>query len=283
MADLICIAIQKALDDNEGCLIGRNGTIELDLMMTDAHSRDGRPFLLEKHAGIFPMNRDGTLGRWRAAAIAATKAADVLAAGWYEPLRKRETEFLVKEYVHARLIGLRDLEPYYVPYYQQWTRLLEGHKVAVLTSFAQSAAEQIVKAEEIWGSHGVLPRTCDWAFLQTGHPPCLAQGLNEWPAGIWSWEDAVEFCVARVIRSGARFCLIGCGGIGMIVAHRLKERGIICIVLGGAIQVLFGIKGRRWEKHDVISKFWNDAWVWPKLTETPRGASQIEGGCYWGL
>jgi hypothetical protein len=52
-------------------------------------------------------------------------------------------------------------------------------------------------------------------------------------------------------------------------------------VLGGATQVLFGIKGKRWETHDVISKFWTDAWVWPSLEETPGGAGDIEGGCYW--
>jgi hypothetical protein len=39
--------------------------------------------------------------------------------------------------------------------------------------------------------------------------------------------------------------------------------------------------GNRWANHSVISKFWNDAWVWPSEEETPRGAAKIEGGCYW--
>jgi hypothetical protein len=55
----------------------------------------------------------------------------------------------------------------------------------------------------------------------------------------------------------------------------------VAIVLGGAIQVLFGIKGRRWKTHEVISKFWNDDWIYPKPEETPQGARDIEGGCYW--
>lgn len=67
----------------------------------------------------------------------------------------------------------------------------------------------------------------------------------------------------------------------MPLAGRLKELGLPCVVLGGAIQVLFGIKGNRWANHSVISKFWNDAWVWPSEEETPRGAAKIERGCYW--
>ena len=68
----------------------------------------------------------------------------------------------------------------------------------------------------------------------------------------------------------------------MSIGARLKEAGKICVVLGGATQVLFGIKGNRWEKHPVISGFWGDSWVWPSEEETPLGAGKVEEGCYWG-
>jgi len=93
--------------------------------------------------------------------------------------------------------------------------------------------------------------------------------------------EAVDWIVSEVVRQGSRFALIGCGGIGMLVALELKKRGVIAIVLGGAIQVLFGIKGSRWKNHPIISKFWNDFWVNPSETEKPNGANSIEGGCYW--
>ena len=50
----------------------------------------------------------------------------------------------------------------------------------------------------------------------------------------------------------------------------------------GAVQVFFGIKGRRWEKHDFISRLWNENWVYPSEEETPGGAMNVERGCYWG-
>jgi hypothetical protein len=84
-----------------------------------------------------------------------------------------------------------------------------------------------------------------------------------------------------VLKSGAQIVLIGCGGLGFPLAQRLKKAGKIVIVLGGAIQVLFGIRGERWKTHSVISQFWNKYWVYPSAAETPNGCLSVENACYW--
>ena len=110
----------------------------------------------------------------------------------------------------------------------------------------------------------------------------MAQGGScEWPIPVTSWRDAVLWMETQVAAKRPDIVLIGCGGLGMILGARLKAAGIPCVVLGGAIQVLFGIKGKRWEKHSVISEFWNDAWVSPAADEVPTAAHIVEGGCYW--
>jgi hypothetical protein len=91
----------------------------------------------------------------------------------------------------------------------------------------------------------------------------------------------VDSVVKKVVDTGASICIIGCGGMGMCIGAKLKMLGISAIVLGGATQVLFGIKGRRWKNHDVISAFWNEEWVAPSADEIPGGAASVEGGCYW--
>jgi hypothetical protein len=85
----------------------------------------------------------------------------------------------------------------------------------------------------------------------------------------------------QVVQSGAKVALVGCGGLAMPLALRLKKSGIAVIVLGGAIQLLFGIKGKRWSHHPVISEFFNDWWISPSAEEIPGAATDIEGGCYW--
>lgn len=273
-------AISNALLLDEGCLIGRNGQIELGLIINAYSPELTKMKILETNAGIFPCSY--LFDKWKQDTIKATRAADVLVTGWYEPLRQAEAEFLKKLAITAKQIPLRSLEPYYVSEEEQWTHLLDGHDVAVVSSFTQSAQEQLKKnPSDIWGSRGVLPKDVKWYWVQTGHPKIIARGRNEWPANVNDWKEAVEYVVSEVVQTGARIALIGCGGLGMPIAKMLKERGIIAIVLGGAIQVLFGIKGRRWETHPVISKFWNGSWVWPHMNETPGAAMAIEGGCYW--
>ena len=51
--------------------------------------------------------------------------------------------------------------------------------------------------------------------------------------------------------------------------------------MSGATQLLFGIKGKRWDTHSVISKLYNDAWVRPAEDEGIDHREAVEGGSYW--
>lgn len=277
-SSLICMIIKNALENDTGALIGRNGTIELEQMI---QVKPQTLEILERNAGVFPIALQSIFYKWQALSIAATKDADILATGWYEPLKESELIALQAWGTKAKQVPLRSLEPYYVQHDLQWTSLLEGQRVAVVTSFTKTAKKQSERLHEIWRDNLVIPTTVEWCWIQTGYSRVIARGIGEWPPEVNTCIQAIDYVVAEVMKSGARFALIGCGGLGMPIANALKDRGIIAIVLGGSIQVLFGIKGRRWETHSVISRFWNDAWVWPSKDETPRNAAAIEGACYW--
>lgn len=283
-------AMERAILRKEGLLIGRNGTIELETLFYKLHqskpSQDyplGITQRLERNAGIFPSTKN-FLDRWVFKMVETIRNCDVLVTGWYKPLEQQEIQLLENLNTNAPRIPLRSLEPYYVEPEKRWTHLLAGQKVAVVSSFAETAVQQIQKREEIWPveTDSLLPPNVEWIPITTGYAPSLAQGQAEWPGDVQSWDVAVNYVVKKVRESGARIALIGCGGMGMIIGSELKKYGIISVVLGGAIQVLFGIKGNRWASHSVIQHFWNDAWVYPQKKETPGGAWSIENGCYWG-
>jgi hypothetical protein len=289
-AEEIYTCIEKALAKKEGALIGRNGTIELETLLfrlyKSSPNQEYPAFLskrLELHAGIWPPTKN-SIDRWVFSMLEAIRRCDVLVAGWYEPLKVPEETLLQQTNTLAPRIPLRSLEPYYVPPEQRWTNILAGQRVAVISSFTKTIEEQIEKRDLLWpvATESLLPANVEWVFFQTGYAPALAQGVGEWPSTVGSWDVAVSSLVKKVVQSQASIAIIGCGGLGMLIGSELKKQGIIAIVLGGATQVLFGIKGKRWETHSVISRFWNDSWVWPKDTETPRGSSLIEGSCYWG-
>jgi hypothetical protein len=278
----ICATLRKGTP----CLIGRNGTIETQVLSYGA-GVEGMRKKLEMNAGVFPSTQESVEAWIRAYKTALNCIEDEpIVAGWYEPMKVAEERILKQYCLSDTYIPLRSLEPYYIPKMMsslRWTSLLDGKRVAVVTSFAKSVASQVLKGPEIWGSEAdtLLPRGTTWIPIQTGYSPELAQGRATWPPEVTNWQEAVAYLKKKVIEAGAEICIIGCGGLGMILGAELKKEGLQCIVMGGATQVLFGIKGKRWASHDVISKMWTDGWVWPSLEETPGGASAVEGSCYW--
>lgn len=276
--------IYAALGENRGSLIGRHGTIELTQMLI--FDKTGtidseKAKVLELNAGIFPRD-DTILKQWCQEYSSATKEANIIAAGWYKPLANVEWNYLDKVNPSAKRIPLRSLEPYYSMPHSHWTVALERQHVVVVSSFTESMQKQIFYKDQIWPQcKSLLPNNVQWSFVKSYYCPATAKGMCQWPDQIRSWKDAVDSMEKEVLNTGAKIALIGCGGLAMPLALRLKQKGIIAIVLGGAIQILFGIKGRRWRNHPIISKFYTSDWLHPNLAEIPGNANEIEGGCYW--
>ncbi len=279
--------------------IGRNGTVELEtLFFWYIHRRNCsspcKPYPLQlkatmaRNAGVWPAT-DETMDAWASDYAAAISAVDGLAAGWYEPYRNIEGSLLAALAPTAFTTPLRSLEPYYVEPSKRWTQGLAGKTVAVVTSFADSVTQQMDMPDavnKLWASitdpATVLPPTTTWRAVRTYYSPAVApDGHAGWPPSVRNWREAVDWTVRRVQATGATVAIIGCGGLGMCIGAKLRAAGISAFVLGGATQVLFGIRGARWASHSVISSFWNRWWVWPSRSETPNGAVGVEGGCYW--
>lgn len=272
------LIVKKALESGKGCFIGRWGTIEFEMLWNAEPSRFR---VLERNAGVFPMRNLTHLQEWRNTYMDAIQNADVLATGWFAPIKALEEQYLKYMNWRGQQIVLRGLEPYYVKGELQWTQALKGKKVCIVSSFTETGKKQMAKGnEKIW-KHDFWPSDVEWSWVQTGYAPVLAKGICEWPNQSKNWKDAVKYVVSEVIKNNPDVVLIGCGGLGMIVASELKGLGKSCVVMGGAIQVFLGIKGHRWATHDIISKFWNDEWVFPSAEETPGGSKDVEGGCYW--
>ena len=271
----------------ETFFVGRNGTIELETLLFYMKNRGtGEAYpkhmldRLERHAGVWPATL-ASVDAWAKEYVNSLYLLDAAAAGWFKPLANDELEMMAKLAPQATLMPLRALEPYYVEPPLRWSAALAGKKVAVVTSFAVTAQGQIGK--RLWDAQeSLLPPTTEWSFIRSGYCPSVAGAAPcGWPEGINSWQAAVEHLVDAVRFTGASVALIGCGGIGMLVAARLRRIGVSAIVMGGAVQVLFGIRGRRWQTHPVIGDFWTYDWVAPSEEETPDAARSIEGGCYW--
>ena len=188
---------------------------------------------------------------------------------------KNEDQF--KEHLNDCIkISFESLNPYFSKY--PWTKALEFKKVLVVHPFATTIESQYLKRDLLFEGN-LLPQ-----FELKTLTAVQSIAGNKTPFS--DWFEALEHMKAKIDLEDFDICLIGCGAYGFHLAAHVKRKGKKAIHLGGSLQLLFGIKGKRWENPDYNPKYnyaqlMNENWVYPAEEEKPQNASSVEGGCYW--
>jgi hypothetical protein len=253
-------------------LVGRIGHTE-GRILGEALFRDryfGRTTHKQAHqnAGIFPLTAE-LLSEFAAIYDRSVSAVDLLGF-WQTTYQAR---LLATHYPRIPLAPLSALEPYLQP--SPWSSALQGRRVLVVHPFAESIMHQYtLNRALLFPGSEVLPEF----ELQVLLPP---QTIAPLTAGYTTWIEAFEQLVERVLQREFDVALLGCGAYGLPLGAAIKAAGRQAIHLGGALQVLFGIRGRRWEQMPTIAAMMNEHWVRPSDLETPVSATRVEGGCYW--
>lgn len=218
-------------------------------------------------SGMFPTD-DAALARFCREYAAAAQHADLLAL-WDVGAERQ----VIRGCAGTRFTQLRALEPYYHP--DPWSAALAGKKVVVIHPFAATIRAQYEKRALLFRDPAVLPQFASLALLPA------VQGLGGQATGYESWFAAL--CAMQEKLRGMDFevAIIGAGAYGLPLAATCKQLGRGAVQMSGATQLLFGIRGRRWDHHPVISGFYNDSWVRPGETEGIANPGAVEGGSYW--
>lgn len=199
------------------------------------------------------------------------KESDLLAV-WNNP----HEDYMIRKYApQTDVTVLRALEPWYTPA-QPWTAALEGKKLLVIHPFTETIQKQYQKRELLFPGTQILPPLQELFVVKA-----VQTMANERDDRFATWFDALDYMVQQAMELDFDVAIIGCGAYGLPLAARLKQNGKQAVHLGGATQLLFGIKGGRWDAHPIISKLYNEHWVRPDESETFQDAKNIEGGCYW--
>jgi hypothetical protein len=97
-----------------------------------------------------------------------------------------------------------------------------------------------------------------------------------------SWIDSLNRMKEEISNIDFDIALLGCGAYAVpLVSHIYNNLHKSAIHIGGALQLLFGIKGKRWDGSPEIIPMINPYWIRPSADETPLAAHTVEGGCYW--
>jgi len=171
-----------------------------------------------------------------------------------------------------RFAELADMEPY--DYAQPWSRALAGKKVLIVHPFAKTIETQYQKRELLWDNKDVLPEF----ELKTIK---AVQSIAGEEVPFKDWFEALHYMEDQMDAIDYDIAIIGCGAYGFSLAAHAKRMGKKAVHLGGATQILFGIKGKRWDELPAVSKFYNENWVYPSAADTPKHKDRVENGCYW--
>ena len=216
-------------------------------------------------SGFFPSNEENII-RFSEMMLIDMKKVDILGS-W-----RIEENFFKDELNNAIRIKLNALEPYL--HDEPWSKALEGKKVLVVHPFAELIYKQYKKRSFLFPNNNVLPNF-ELSVIKA------VQSLSGEKNPFENWFQALEFMKKEISQKDFDIALIGCGAYGFPLAAHTKKIGKQSIHIGGSLQILFGIKGARWNNHPIISKFYNEHWVRPRAEDKPSKSHLVENDCYW--
>ena len=222
---------------------------------------------LNNNAVFFPPTSEA-LQRFSNLVVDDAKQIDVLGIFPEMPAR-----FRMAVLPQAKIIPLADLSPFWNS--RSWMRCLAGKKVLAIHSMPDTIKSQYAKREMIFKDKSFLPEFVLTAYGSVNSAMGIKTEFPDWFAALKKMEEdiaKIDFDIA----------LIGCGAYGMSIGAFIKrELGKKAVHLGGMTQMLFGIKGRRWEQDRKYDDLYTEAWTRPLSHEVPAGINRVEDGCYW--
>ena len=288
-ADVAAAAIRERLESPGPAMIARFGSSELQCLVNHAGvTAPEHPVLdyirgrappwwwerkllrrMNRNAGLFPAT-ENALRAFSERMMADLPLLDVLGS-WLPD------ETLFDSMIgHATKVDLELLNPFFAR--RPWTEALAGKKVLVVHPFARTIESQYRERTQLFDRE-ILP---SFQLMTIRAVQSIAGELTRFE----SWFDALRSMEEAMDRHDYDVCMIGCGAYGFPLAAHAKRRGRKAVHLGGSLQLLFGIRGRRWESPQYspdydYSRLMNEHWVRPADEERPRDAGQVEGACYW--
>jgi hypothetical protein len=227
---------------------------------------------LHNNAGIyFDENRNGSDKILYANLFNLALETSTYLANWNNSwISSFESKFInVYKLDHFDACGL-DFFSYSTP----WTKFLKGKRVLIIHPFTKSISSQYKKRELLFLNKDMLP---EFELMVLKSPNTSAGNkLGK------SWVDNYTELCSEIDKVDFDVALLGCGGYGLPLVNYIRNyKNKSAIYVGGILQLLFGIKGKRWDDQPEVQKLYNEHWIRPDEKERVDGFLNVEDGCYW--
>lgn len=263
---------------SQGNILGKVWRYIVD--KTDLPWYDDKFFVpISRNAGVFNPTPE-ILDRFAQLYLEDSKIIDILMSVNYK-------EKFMPLPPTCKFIHFESIYPYFVE--RPWTRILKRKKVLVVHPYAETIQKQYAIRDKLYDNPDILPE-----FELITLKAVQSSAYEKVP--FKDWFEALNYMEDEIDKIDFDICLLGCGAYGLPLAAHIKRLGKQALHIGGGVQLLFGIKGKRWEdeyvripwgyntpfslNHDYY-KFFNEYWIRPNADDIPKNANAIENGCYW--
>jgi hypothetical protein len=230
--------------------------------------------------GVFPTDPD-FLKEFARLHTACTQAIDIL--GLFDA--KQEKDLIVNNEIQSKLIFYQQTEPdrsipemieeCYLPF-------LKNKKILFISSFAELLKDRAKKEifEGVWSEMNkkwFYPENI--SAIEVPYSYITAAPNKDYTSSIHLYETICE----KIDQQDYDIALIGMGSLGLPLAAHVKSKQKVALSLGGHLQVLFGVLGKRWKDDKYwITNYINDSWIEMPVKYHPKDKDILaDSGAYW--
>jgi hypothetical protein len=234
-------------------------------------------YMLDNNNGIYNLNLD-SLKKYCNLYYNSIKNSDYLACFINDIIN--EQKFMKPD--NKELLYSRILEPFYccLEDIKPWSHYLLGKKVLIISPFVESFKKQLENKFQIFKDPNkkIFLDNQEFIFYKT-FITTAGNHIHK------NWEETFDIMCNDISKLDFDIALISCGGYGVPLSYYIKkELQKSAIYIGGGLQLLFGVMGKRWENNDMWKKIIKENesnFIRPSGDEIINNINRVENGCFW--
>lgn len=231
---------------------------------------------VQTHDGIY-CNNMGDLIKYAEMYADSIETSTYLAC--FPKIYNQWQDFFLEKY-SLKALHNRVLEPFYILLENEtpWTHKLKGKKILVINPFVDSMKKQLANNFQIFKDKQIFLDDQEFIFYKSFNSLANNRPHND-------WNETYQIMCNDIKDLDFDLALLGCGGYGLPLCKFInKKMKKSAIYIGGALQLLFGVMGKRWENNPMWKKIIsenNTKFIRPSGDEIIKNTHRIENSCYW--
>jgi hypothetical protein len=234
-------------------------------------------YMLDNNNGIYNLNLD-SLKKYCNLYYNSIKNSDYLAS--FINYIINEQKFMKPD--NKELLYSRILEPFYccLEDIKPWSHYLLGKRVLIISPFVESFKKQLENKFQIFKDPNkkIFLDNQEFIFYKT-FITTAGNHIHK------NWEETFDIMCDNISKLDFDIALVSCGGYGAPLSYYIKKQlNKTVIYVGGGLQLLFGVMGKRWENNDMWKKIIKENesnFIRPSGDEIINNINRVENGCFW--